>query len=410
MAMPSDVYEDTVFLPSTPPALRPNTIICFSAYQRKLNELYIIASPAIERLYSARESRNPKAAEEYVSTLQRVTKKLSHWRQQLPAQLSLDVDHEYASLEDPAERAHQLQSLSLHLTFESLQIILHRPFLKQQLRLMHTGVTPRSPTSAVGSSIGRPGSVGTPNAIPTEPLGDIGTSSPRQWWEAASRIARTTELLDLTHAATDTHLVSFLALNLFNAAVVLIVLALSDPLNNSAQQAKRAVARIYRLQIMLGSRSVLGEQSGRVISTLTELLLHREREAILAQPVLEPSSSLDDVPSGNASGARGGSGNQSAVLQSPADGDPRPRQDWLDAGSNGADLATRLDSSLASVQNGKFLKGDRCCMRLTNGEQSSQQRRSSKVTCTRPERPRLSIEIGSIKSTGSTIKQPSTAG
>lgn len=194
----------------------------------------------------------------------------------------------------------------------------------------------------------------TPDAVTADPAGDVGASSPQQWWEAASRIARTTELLELTQAATDAHLVSFLALNLFNAAVVMIVLALSDPLHNKAQQAKRAMARIYRLQIKLGSRSALGEQSGRVISVLTELLLRREREAILAQPVLDPFSSFDITKEGDAAGEGTTSGGQSAALQSPVEGNGRPQRDWLAGGTNGADLATRLDSSLTSVQNGNY--------------------------------------------------------
>ncbi|KAK3071248.1 hypothetical protein LTR53_008962 [Teratosphaeriaceae sp. CCFEE 6253] len=351
--MPGDVYENIVFQPSAPTDSYPAKSVCFSAYQRSLNGLYLLASPAIERLYSARESESPRAAEEYVAVLETVTGKLWRWRQHLQDELSLDVDCTCVPMEEPGERAHHLQSLSLHLTFESLQIILHRPFLKQQLRIMQTGLTPQSSVS-VPTDFGmhRPSSVNAlaSSTSPEAPV-NMETSSPREWWEAAIRIARTTELLDLTQAATDTHLVSFLALNLFNAAIVMIVLALSDPLNNRAQQAKRAVARIYRLQITLGSRSRLSEQSSQVIHSLTELLLRREREAILEPlaPAL-PHAADPTAPGEPASGARRPSTYQPSVVQSPAGFDGRLRQDWLGPGSDGANLATRLDSSLASVQ------------------------------------------------------------
>lgn len=355
--MPGDVYENTVFDTPTTSNTGSTTSICFSAYQRSLNELYLLASPAIERLYSARESESAKAAEEYVAVLETVTGKLWQWRQQLRPELSLDVERDYMPTEEPSERAHKLQSLSLHMTFESLQIILHRPFLKSQLRSMQTGVTPCSPKSVSGeSSMHRgPNSTTAPPSTSPETLTNMETSSPREWWEAAIRIARTTELLNLTQAATDTHLVSFLALNLFNAAIVMIVLALSDPLNNRAQQAKRAVARIYRLQITLGSRSRLSEQSSQVIRSLTELLLRREREAIL-EPLASsspPTASGQASPSDPTSGARRSSADdQLPVMQPPMTSGGKVRQDWLGPGGSGADLATRLDSSLASVQRG----------------------------------------------------------
>ncbi|KAK3069253.1 hypothetical protein LTR53_012563 [Teratosphaeriaceae sp. CCFEE 6253] len=274
-----------------------------------------------------------------------VTGKLWRWRQHLQDELSLDVDCTSVPMKEPGERAHHLQSLSLHLTFESLQIILHRPFRKQQLRSMQTGLTPQSSVS-VPTDFGmhRPSSVNA-LASPTSPEApmNMATSSPHEWWEAAIHIARTTELLDLTQAATDTHLVSFLALNLFNAAIVMI-------------ETKRAVARIYRLQITLGSRSRLSEQSSQVIHSLTMLLLRREREAIL-EPLAPALTHAADpaAPGEPVSGARRPSTYQPSVVQSPAGFDGRLRQDWLGPGSDGANLATRLDSSLASVQRGQSL-------------------------------------------------------
>ena len=328
--------------------------VCFSAYQCSLNELYLIASPAIESLYSARE--NQTAAEEYLILLRRVTLKLWQWRHRLPAQLSLDLDHDSSPDLELTERAHRLQALSLHLTFDSLQIILHRPFLKQQLQIMRSHGLHGSSSFLYKDIEARTQRLGPTSSASSDTVEMVDVWSPSQWWEAAVRTARTTELFSLTRIATDTHLVSFFALNLFNAAIVMVVLALSDPLHEKAQQAKRAITRIYRLQTSLGSRSVLSKQSCQVIHTLVELLLRRERETIL-----EPFSPTEpaipqDVPGRGATESRRASAHPLNVLPVPGDVNVWDWRDWNDPSTMNNGLAMRLDSSLESVQKGTLLR------------------------------------------------------
>jgi hypothetical protein len=152
----------------------------------------------------------------------------------------------------------------------------------------------------------------------------------------------------LAQLATDSHLVAFLAINLFNAAIVLAIMALSDPLSDAAQVAKRTITRILRLQGLLGRRSALSKQSNTVLKDVVTLLLRRESEAILA-PITGYNQQGDDL-------APAGSSFMSVedTLRLPLDAssevsDPcARRQVWRDLSR-----AHRLNESLASVQDGK---------------------------------------------------------
>ena len=341
VAMPSLVEEDIFFAPRATSDPHPSKRISYSAYQHSLNELYLIASPAIESLYSARE--NQSAANEYLILLGKITKDLWRWRQDLPTQLSLNLDRDCLPQLGETDRVYRLQGLSLHLTFESLQIILHRPFLKRHLKAMW-------PQGTHGSSRIDGENISTATTFAdTTAGGELDTlDSQHQWWEAAVRTARTTESLNLVNQAIETHLVSFFALNLFNAAIVMVVLALSDPLHDRAQQAKRAVTGIYHLQKSLGPRSVLSQQSSQVIYKLVELLLRREREAILEPPAVVPTRDIlgRDIPPG-----RERSAHQSKSHQAPIDNGLAP--DWNASSVGQHAMASRLDSSLESVQRSK---------------------------------------------------------
>jgi hypothetical protein len=145
-----------------------------------------------------------------------------------------------------------------------------------------------------------------------------------------------------------------MAINLFNAAIVMVVLSLSDPLTNRAQEAKRAIARIYRLQATLGARSTLSKQSSSILRSLVNLMMRRESEAILA-PVVPKNARVNQGP---------GTQHPSAGSQAPSVRDTMSlplgaqmsksghnSQSWAVDASN---LASRLDDSLASVHKGNY--------------------------------------------------------
>ncbi|RMY14415.1 hypothetical protein D0868_01461 [Hortaea werneckii] len=288
VSMPEDVEESIDFKNES----LSDSKICFSAYQRELNKLYLLASPAINQIYSATE-RTARKAHGYVSLVEEVTSQLWQWRQSLPEHLLLCTLEDCPTLLDLKRKAHYLQSLSLYLTFDSLLIILHRPFLGPQLEvLQYHGLGGNHGLGVSGLRDPHPRDPSLPRRTSSfeEDAVLSGYKSQEQWRRAANRTASTIELPQLTELACDGHLVAFLALNLFNAAIVMIVLALSSPLTDAAQEAKRAVARIYRLQEALGPRSSLSKRSIVVLRDLIMLLSRQETEAMLRN--ITPASSI----------------------------------------------------------------------------------------------------------------------
>ncbi|KAJ9647015.1 hypothetical protein H2199_002001 [Coniosporium tulheliwenetii] len=291
--MPADVHECPYFKSGSPD--RAGSSVCFSTYQRELNELYMIASPMIKTIFGAHSMSSVEQAADnlYSTPVKTITEKLWNWRQRLPRHLVLDLDRESNLNMSSTQRIHRLQALALQLTFDNLIIILHRPFLAQQVNFLSRSYSgqdqARTPSSSHFSS---------PTYFSASHTDHRGSSqlnsqspSPEQWWNAAVRTSRVTELPQLAQLATDSHLVAFLAINLFNSAIVMVVMALSDPLSDRAQEAKRTITRIFRLQELLGKRSMLSMQSSVVLRKVVHMLLHREAEAMLA-PVtsLQPTS------------------------------------------------------------------------------------------------------------------------
>lgn len=353
--MPGDVHESPIPLHADSQA--SNGSICYSPYQRELNRLYQVASPGIEILYAAVGDHHPKIAKAYYVLVKDVTKRLWRWRRELPAHLRMALDTDWPSQLSAADRAYKLQSLSLYLTFDSLLLILHRPFLKQRL----DSVLASSPdqafehASALRSQLeyNLEADDSTSSGGGDRSREDI--SSHEHLWNAAVRTAKIAELPQLAQHATDGHLAMFVAINLFNASVVLVVMALSDPLADRSQEAKRAVARIYRILTALGNRSALSQQTSHVLRSLIQLLIDRESNAILApgncgllfgtnrsnvsvrdalsQPLWMPHESEDE-----------------AMLHRPS------QQPGTGRG---------LQYGLESVQRGKYWARDRLCVFLT---------------------------------------------
>lgn len=254
--------------------------ICFSPYQRELNKLYMIASPVIRTIYGSRLGRKHRGAERdaYLQLVQDVTGRLWEWQQSLPPHLKMDLSQDCSPNMTAASIAHALQSLALQLTFDNLLIIIHRPFITQQIdTLREDCASPSASNEPHSSNLNSRRNSTSSLASPS--------SSPRQWWDAAMRTARVTELPQLAQLATDSHLVAFLAINLFNSAIVMVVMALAAPLSDRAQEVKRTITRVFRLQQAIGRRSKLSTQSSAVLRNVIQLLLQREADAILTPVV-----------------------------------------------------------------------------------------------------------------------------
>ncbi|KAH6959793.1 fungal-specific transcription factor domain-containing protein [Ilyonectria sp. MPI-CAGE-AT-0026] len=296
VGMPTEFTESPYFTQQSVEQGLPN--ITYSPYQTGLSKLYLVASPALKHIFGSLSVRSAKQHFEstYASLVSEVTQRLLVWRRQLPQHLSLDLNKDYhPGNTEWGSRAYILQSLSLQLTFDNLLIVLHRPFLARQVEnLSMTASAPYTNLPQTGSpSVQSQMSSLTPHADPLSSRDHVSprwekNASSEHWWNAAVRTARVTELPQLAQLATDSHLVAFMTLNLFHAAIVLILVALSDPLSDSAQGVKRTITRVFRLQELLGQRSALSSQSSVVLKNLIGLLLRREAEAMLGPVTSAP--------------------------------------------------------------------------------------------------------------------------
>lgn len=318
---------------------RNHYLISYSRYQAELNKLYMIASPVIKKVYGTRLRRGVSHSENapYLQLVKDVTTKLWHWRSSLPEHLIVDLDKDCPPEMDPTAKAHCLQALALQLTFDNLLIILHRPFLAWHIDSL---------TVRRGSDVS-----------PHDFSGNAQSSSPQEWWDAALRTSRITELPQLAQLATDSHLVAFLAINLFNSAIAMVVMALSNPLSDKAQEVKRITTRIFRLQDLFGRRSKLSMQSSIILKNVVELLLRREKEAIFAPvPAIKRPEEVTETTPSSTTGLLSVRETLTLPLGLPQDrGHAQVDNDYSNVHSDPS-----FNQSLASVQKG-MRQGDRSC-------------------------------------------------
>ena len=130
---PIDVCESPYFRGTNPP--EADLTICYSSYQRELNKLYLIASPIIETIFGMRAvgPNERPSGPQYTDQITDVTEKLWAWRRRLPPHLLLDMAADCSMDQSRTARVHQLQALSLQLTFDNLLIIFNRPLIAKQV-------------------------------------------------------------------------------------------------------------------------------------------------------------------------------------------------------------------------------------------------------------------------------------
>lgn len=142
--MPSDVLESPHFKKGLS---KPNRgSICFSAYQRQLNNLYLISSPLIEAIFGLRTSGISEhlSGDPPSSLLKQTISRLHEWEKQLPSNLTLDLEKDVPADSSLERKVYTLQALALQLTFDSIIIISYRSFLMQKV----DSLSVRSPRQA----------------------------------------------------------------------------------------------------------------------------------------------------------------------------------------------------------------------------------------------------------------------
>lgn len=283
------------------------------------------------------------------------TEKLWAWRRRLPPHLLFDLNSDCELNFSRTSKVHRLQALSLQLTVDNLLIIFHHPSLAQQVdQLIRSQPEHGQFSTPSPSSMHQPNSSGSPFFANSahSPLSVSQASSTEQWWDAALRTSKLTQLPQLAQLATDSHLVAFLAINLFNSAIVMAVLALFDPLSDRAQEVKRSITRIFRLQEILGKKTELSMQSNVVLKDVIHMLLQREADAMLHPILSNGTHAIGDGDLAQMSTNVTLSSVEDTLrlpIQLPISNSSRRDHQNLST----ADKALRLNESLVSVQRGK---------------------------------------------------------
>lgn len=246
--------------------------ICFSEYQVQLNKCYQIASPLMGRAFEDAATGKTQREQELEDLAENTQMALDAWKASLPSNLSFESPLRSADGENRAQRIHDLQRLALKLTYHNLVIIVNRSGLVSRRPLINTSGTPEDA-----------------GGVETQPTG-FG----RRSWESAQshanleRIFRSANAISqigdraqLFHAASRTHLVSFMGLSIFSASVVIAICALRRPLSDTAQEAKRCMLHMLMVQRQLSMHSALNAQCSLIVERLVQLIIRQETRTML---------------------------------------------------------------------------------------------------------------------------------
>jgi hypothetical protein len=168
-----------------------------------------------------------------------------------------------------------LQALALQLTYDNLQIILHRSVaFRDNCQSMASGGTAASAHNT---------------ALHREEL-----------LQAALRTSELGHYSHIIHACRRTHAVMHVGICLFTAGVVLCALCLSEPLSISSQKAKTGVMAIIRMhKNTFSHQHLLSAQSARILEDSVAAVMQFEQQLILGDipprsPSLRPGNSIGD--------------------------------------------------------------------------------------------------------------------
>lgn len=211
-------------------------------YHRWKFRLYRIVGPFLGRRIQTNRLESVKTLHE----------QLTSWQKELPKELRLDLYKDKDKDDSQTPSLLQMQALALQLTYDNIQIILHRSL-------------------AFGSGSSSQGS-----NLPSSAL------SREQLFQSALRTSNLKDYSHVLHACATTHAAMHVGICLFTAGVVLCSFAISEPLSATSEAAKNGVTNILRFQHdPLLNQHLLSAQSVRILEDLVKVLMHSEQSFIV---------------------------------------------------------------------------------------------------------------------------------
>lgn len=273
VAMPANIEDMSLTCPGfdSQEMYEGTTIgaVTIFSYQRFKFRLYRIASAITKNIYL----RSGVTLKDVVREIKCINQRLIRWEKCIPPELrpeslkSLPTD-------EPSRgtmKVFQLQALVLQLSYDNVQLVLHRPLLTMNQ-------VPRWPLTADATSQNTTDESLKDSA---DEVNDMIKSSKCQCWISSLRTSTMGDYPDHLVASRSTHGAAYTGIQSFTSGVVLGVFALSDPLSDQAHQAKRALSKIIKLPKLHQYRTTVSDQCGQILEELLRLILAEEMKALL---------------------------------------------------------------------------------------------------------------------------------
>ena len=330
-------------------SLQPVTI---HSYHRYKAMLYEIAYPITRDMYFHKDA----TMQQVVNKIQEINEQLLHWKRCIPIELRLST---FAQTEvinadaQPVVWAFRLQALALALSYENIQLLLHRPLIAYH----------QSPNGRQHENTGL--ETPEPSTKALEP--EIFRSSKNHCWLSAMRVSQIIDYPDVLRAARTTQLSSYVCIQTFNAGVMLGIFALSDPLSTRAQEAKIAISRLIKIPNVLGFDTAVWSQSGRILEDLLRLIMAEEMKSLLSgqnatpgpargQVFQDTSPASEEMLMGTMGAMRTPSGRSVDLTQHPSQGAMTTSNIGMSQSPSDEDILPWIDGNfsdaLSSLQNG----------------------------------------------------------
>jgi hypothetical protein len=269
--------------------------VTIASYQRYKFRLYRIASSITRNVYL----RSGATLTQVVGEIKAINQRLLQWEKCVPRELRL----KYLKFESPdatlqrTVKIFQLQALALQLSYDNIQLVLHRP-------LLTINRVPRWPSDGPQAN---PEAHAATMDSSTDRVDSMVRASKYQCWVSSMSTSKIGEHAGILTALHNTHGAAYAGIQSFTAGVVLIIFALSDPLSDQAHQAKRAVSRIIKVPRLHRFRTAVSDQCGAILEELVRLVLAEEMKALLnegepSREVLAPNRTSDDPTATNGNG------------------------------------------------------------------------------------------------------------
>jgi ABC-type cobalt transport system substrate-binding protein len=247
-------------------SLGPVTI---ASYQRYKFRLYRIASTITTNVYL----HGGATLSQVVDEIKTINQRLLQWEKWVPPELRL----KYVKSDNPdplqqkTVRIFQLQAVALQLSYDNIQLVLHRP-------LLTINRVPRPLT--LESRANSESNAGAEDTF-SDTIDAMIKTSKYHCWVSSMSTSKIGEYGSILAALQNTHGAAYAGIQSFTAGAVLGIFALSDPLSDQAHQAKRAVSRIIKLPRLHRFRTTVSDQCGAILEELVRLVLAEEMKALL---------------------------------------------------------------------------------------------------------------------------------